>query len=315
MATRLHRKALSLIAAAAAIGLLPASAHAQSHINGATLSWSKTDAILGGAPSALEAILQQQRALAPASRQPVLPASFKAPLRTLVFPTARAEARVLDTGVKSGRPDVFGTVALPLARTPLDARWQHVEYERVRGTAALFAGSLADRTPLERLEAVNWYVNKRVRFVDDQVQFGQADVWSPANDTLRRGRGDCEDFAIAKLQMLRRAGIADRDLYLVIVKDLVRRADHALLVVRAAGHMYVLDNGTDEVLDSNSISDYRPVVTLAASGAWTHGYRRDTPQVEIAAADGNAIAPLVPAADNHRSWSASLLAFNAGLSK
>ena len=38
---------------------------------------------------------------------------------------------------------------------------------------------------------------------------------------MRRGRGDCEDYAIAKLQMLRAAGFEDRDLYLVIAKDLI----------------------------------------------------------------------------------------------
>ena len=38
----------------------------------------------------------------------------------------------------------------------------------------------------------------------------------------------------------------------MIVKDLVRRADHAVLVVRAGGHMYVLDNGTDRLLDATT---------------------------------------------------------------
>ena len=33
-----------------------------------------------------------------------------------------------------------------------------------------------------------------------------------------------------------------------------------------SGHMYVLDNGTDRLLDSESISDYRPVLTFAATG-------------------------------------------------
>jgi predicted transglutaminase-like cysteine proteinase len=221
----------------------------------------------------------------------------------------------ISPGVANGRPDVFGTVALRVGRTPLDARWHKVEYSPVRGTAARFAETLRGKDKVERLEAVNWYVNKRVRFVDDSVQYGRADVWAAASDTLARGRGDCEDFAIAKLQMLRRAGISDRDLYLVIVKDLVRRADHAILVVRAAGHMYVLDNGSDRLLDSESISDYRPVLTFAATGSWTHGYRVKSAPMNIASASDD--PELTPAADatDQRSRSASLLAFNTGLSK
>ena len=118
--------------------------------------------------------------------------------------------------------------------------------------------------------------------------------------------------------MARRAGFADRDLYLVVLRDLVRRADHAVLVVRAAGHMYVLDNGTDELLDSESVRDYRPILTFAAGATFTHGYRVHQAPVNIASAEEK---PLTPAADtsaeadDQRSRNASLLAFNTGLSK
>ena len=199
-----------------------------------------------------------------------------------------------------------------MARTPLDSKWRAVENSAVGASAARFAGALRDKDPFKRLEAVNWYINRRIHFVADSRQFGRADVWSAAADTLRRGSGDCEDYAIAKLQMLRRAGFAERDLYLVIVKDLVRRSDHAVLVARADGRMYVLDNGTDEVLDSESVSDYRPVLSFSAAGEWTHGYRVQPP-VQVAVADSNEL--LVASAEPQRSRSASLLAFNMGLSK
>jgi predicted transglutaminase-like cysteine proteinase len=296
---------VSVLAGAVAAVSLSSPATAQ--------SFSKTEAILGG-PSALEALLAQQsgRPTAAAVRPAIRPASLTyRPMVSAVF----RDRPAISPGVANGRPDVFGTVALRVGRTPLDARWHKVEYSPVRGTAARFAETLRGKDKVERLEAVNWYVNKRVRFVDDSVQYGRADVWAAASDTLARGRGDCEDFAIAKLQMLRRAGISDRDLYLVIVKDLVRRADHAILVVRAAGHMYVLDNGSDRLLDSESISDYRPVLTFAATGSWTHGYRVKSAPMNIASASDD--PELTPAADatDQRSRSASLLAFNTGLSK
>ena len=197
----------------------------------------------------------------------------------------------------SWRPDVFGSIALAVRRTPLDRRWRDVARDPVGGRAASFAAALRDRVKSDRVEAVNRYVNDRVRFVDDSSQFGREDVWVSANNTLRRGRGDCEDYAIAKLQMLRAAGFDDRDLYLVIVKDLVRRADHAVLVVRASGRMLVLDNGTDMVADADSVRDYRPILTFSANGAWTHGYRRSMPPMTLAAAS---IAPLAPSASAGR---------------
>ena len=45
-----------------------------------------------------------------------------------------------------------------------------------------------------------------------------------------------------------------KDLYLVVLKDLSRRADHAVLVVRAAGRFLVLDNGTDRIVDSADVA-------------------------------------------------------------
>lgn len=297
---------LALGASGAALALVPGSASAQT-FTAASLTWSKSEAILG-APSALQAILAQQHAAPRGQATGVAPASYSAP------PVTSAVLRQLpsDEGIHSGRPDVFGTVALRVGRTPLDARWHAVEHAPVTGSAARFAESFKHATPLKQLEAVNWYVNGRVQFEDDVRHFGRADVWSSANDTLRSGRGDCEDYAIAKMQMLRAAGFPDRDLYLVVLRDLVRRADHAVLVARAAGRMVVLDNGTDELVDTDKVSDYRPILTFASYGEWTHGYRVNRAPVYIAE---NQAAPAAVTPADQRSRSASLLAFNTGFKR
>ena len=200
---------------------LPTLAGAQPAGSAASLAWSKTEAILG-APSALQAILASQQA---PSRAALAPASYSVPL------LAHAVLRS-DEGAVSGRPDVFGTVALRIDHTRLDARWRAVEQRKLTGGPARFAAALRTTDAGEQLKLVNRYVNGRVHYVDDQRRFGRPDVWSAANDTLRSGRGDCEDYAIAKFQLLQAAGFAGHDLYLVIVRDLVRRADHAVLVAR-----------------------------------------------------------------------------------
>ena len=147
------------------------------------------------------------------------------------------------------------------------------------GTAAArFAQAQRGKDAFERLEAVNWYVNKRVRFVDDSRQFGRADVWSAAADTLRRGRGDCEDYAIAKLQMLRRAGFADRDLYLAIVKDLVTRADNIVKSGNFADRFY---RNVSSPLDTRA-----PVF---ASARTSGGRKSNSAEVTQARAIGGAV--------------------------
>ena len=269
-------------AAALAGIMLPAPAFAQSPLLQPAsygMRADKAEAILGGVPSRLAAILAEQQGLA--VPQPLEPAALSIPTPTyaVLRDPGFHQTNRLSPGVLSGRPDVFGSVALSVNHTPLDQRWRNVARQRVTGAPAAYAAALRGRSELERVEAVNRYVNGRVQFVDDSRQYGRADLWAAASDTLRRGRGDCEDYAIAKLQLLHTAGVSDRNMYLVIAKDLVRRADHALLVVRSGGHMLVLDNGSNRILDADEISDYRPVLTYSANGAWTHGYRRPLPSL------------------------------------
>jgi predicted transglutaminase-like cysteine proteinase len=284
-----------LTASATALMAAPTIASAQALPAGVSqIGLAKSDAILGGAPSSLAAILAKQSGLAAPTVQPVLqPASYRLAPTPAVM---RAPRPLYAPAVLSGRPDVFGTVALTVGTTKLGAQWRRVERARLSGDAAGFAASLRDLDAVDRAETINRYVNHRVQFVDDWKQYGRADLWSAASDTLRRGRGDCEDYAIAKLQMLRAAGIADRDLYLVVLKDLVRRADHAVLVVRAGGRMLLLDNGTDVVSDTETVRDYRPVLTFNASGTWTHGYRRTISPVDVASVASAASASLAPSA-------------------
>ncbi len=293
----MSRIALAPIAAALALTAAPAAAQT---IPGSPAvryySAGKTQAILGG-QSRLAAILAQQ------SGQPVpQPAAYSS---SYGAPVMQARMPLYRPAVAMDRPDVFNSVALPIARTSLDRRWRKVANGPVGATSAAYASGLAGRSPIEKLEAVNRYVNARVAFVDDSRQYGVSDFWTSAADTLRRGRGDCEDYAIAKLQLLRRAGFAEKDLYLVILRDSLRRADHAVLVVRAEGRMLVLDNGTDRLIDSFEMPDYRPIFTFSGTRAWTHGYRREMPPMVIAANETRAptvtlaaasLAPVAPSA-------------------
>jgi predicted transglutaminase-like cysteine proteinase len=268
----MRKAARRVIQVLPALAIAATAVPAGAQVVNATYRSSKSEAILGGSPSALAAITAQQGgatfapASAPSYYRPAIASQFRQP-------------------VSVDRPDVFNSVALSIGRSPLDARWTRVSGAGVGGNAGAFAAALRGEDIIAKLEAVNSYVNARVRFIDDRVQFGVADRWMAASETLSRGRGDCEDFALAKRAMLRAAGVPDKDLYLVVLKDLSRRADHAVLVVRARGRFLVLDNGTDRIVDSSDVQDYKPMFTFAANGqTYTHGYRRDVPPVIYAQA-------------------------------
>jgi predicted transglutaminase-like cysteine proteinase len=287
---------IALAPLAAAVALMAAPAAAQSAPNAQYFSASKTQAILGG-QSALASILAQQSGQAVPQ-----PAGYSSAYGA---PVLQARMPIYRPAISMDRPDVFNSVALPIGHSSLDRRWRKVANGPVGASSSAYASALAERSSLEKLEAINHYVNARVRFVDDSRQYGVSDLWTTAAETLRRGRGDCEDYAIAKLQLLRRAGFADKDLYLVILHDSLRRADHAVLVARAEGRMLVLDNGTDRLVDSYEMPDYRPIFTFSGSHVWTHGYRREVPPVTLASNDvpttkvalaAASVAPVAPSA-------------------
>lgn len=191
-------------------------------------------------------------------------------------------ARPALTVPRSGQPDVFGSVAMAVTHTALDDKWSSIAQPiAAQGvwSGVLQAARGAGRA--QQVEMINSWVNGRLRFVDD-AQGG--DRWASAGQSLRRGSGDCEDYAIAKMKLLEAAGFDRHAMFLVIARDLVRRADHAVLAVRIGEELMILDNMTDRVLPSSQVSDYRPIMSFNAFGRWTHGYRITKPQpVQFAA--------------------------------
>ena len=134
----------------------------------------------------------------------------------------------------------------------------------------------------DRVAAVNRWVNARISFASDGSARGEGDEWAGAARSLRSGRGDCEDYAIAKLQILRTMGFSEDDLYLVIARDLVRRADHAVLAVRIEGALVILDSEINALLDGKAAQDYRPIVSFSGTRSWIHGYRLEEPALTLA---------------------------------
>jgi predicted transglutaminase-like cysteine proteinase len=203
--------------------------------------------------------------------------------------TTPLTARNIEQSVKThynGKPDIFGSLALKISRTPMDQKWKHarnVQEINIARTALAQAGGIVGVIHKDNnIRAVNRWVNANVRYVDDYKLYGKADYWASVGRTLKSGRGDCEDYAIAKMELLKASGILSSDMFLVIAKDLVRRADHALLVVRVGNDMLVLDNETDRILHAEDVRDYRPIMSFSSNGKWLHGYPAKPTNIQMA---------------------------------
>lgn len=162
----------------------------------------------------------------------------------------------------------FSTVSLPPTGT------QPVS-KLIQEWRTLMAG-MAGSTEMTKIQQANAFFNRRIRFEEDAETWGQSDYWATPMETLTQGRGDCEDFAIAKYFTLLEVGVPASRLRLVYAK--ISLDGFAGSVARA--HMIlayyplpdstplVLDNLSNEIVTASSRPDLTPVFSFNTEGLW-----------------------------------------------
>jgi predicted transglutaminase-like cysteine proteinase len=117
-----------------------------------------------------------------------------------------------------------------------------------------------------RFGIINRAINLAIEPMSDQAQWGIPDRWSAPLATLATGRGDCEDYAIAKYVALKEAGVSENDLRLVIVRDLGSGQDHAVVTARLDTKWIVLDNRRLVLLEDLDMPRVLPLFALGHDG-------------------------------------------------
>jgi len=126
------------------------------------------------------------------------------------------------------------------------------------------------------LVAVNHQVNQKLDYVDDSAATGTVDSW----DLLRLDnaivKGDCEDAALTKKELLIAKGVPAGAMRLALVQQPHHKGrgvvlDHAVLVVETTGGSFVLDS-LDYRITAVDQSDYRFLKVTAPTPADPHGW-------------------------------------------
>ena len=117
-----------------------------------------------------------------------------------------------------------------------------------------------------KIETINRSINAAIRYMSNSAQHGVPDLWSSPLATLASGRGDCEDYAIAKYMVLREAGVAIDDLQLVLVRDRAAGQDHAVLAVRHDGRWLILDNRHLAMNEAAGLPHFMPLFAINHQG-------------------------------------------------
>lgn len=222
-------------------------------------------------------------------------------------PDRAAAAGVDGATTASVRPGVFGSVAIPFANLQTETRWKTVfaavEQTRfddctadancARSQAGIDKAVEAARALpfVAKLQAVNSAVNAFIGYAADEKVYGRLDYWATPEETLARGEGDCEDFAILKMAALRTVGVPTQSMSLVVLRDRRRNLYHAVLAVSTSQGNYVLDILNDTVRRDDAYPNYQPLYSMSETRSWIHGVRSTGDHVAAAALPLQAVVP------------------------
>ena len=172
--------------------------------------------------------------------------------------------------------------------------WGQLDLERMRTTALQRYGqdtallvdewyatieTMRSQPEAQKLETANKFFNKRIRWVQDPEAWGQKDYWATPLETMGKGMGDCEDFAIAKYAMLVLAGVDINKLRITYVKAQMGGPNsqiHAAHMVLAyyptpSAVPEILDNLITDIYPATKRTDLTPVYGFNSRGLWVGG--------------------------------------------
>jgi predicted transglutaminase-like cysteine proteinase len=144
--------------------------------------------------------------------------------------------------------------------------------------AAALQQLMADATGADeagKLKAVNDFYNQRLAYREDIDNWGQLDYWASPLESLGKGAGDCEDYAIGKYFTLTSLGVPHARLRMVYVRASIAGAPngfvaHMVLAYYATpdAEPLVLDNLQPGIRLAGQRPDLSPVFSFNAEGLW-----------------------------------------------
>lgn len=127
-----------------------------------------------------------------------------------------------------------------------------------------------------KLKRINDFVNRAIVFDNDISIWEQSDYWATPLETIGKGYGDCEDFAIIKYVSLRLTGVSTSKLRLVYAKARIDTPSgpvqqaHMVLAYYATpdAEPLVLDNLDATIRPASRRRDLQPVFSFNSDGVF-----------------------------------------------
>lgn len=171
----------------------------------------------------------------------------------------------------------YGSADFERLLATFSQRWGSGVTARFNAWQAMLADIRSGAPDAQRLKRVNDFFNRQIAFGEDAAIWNQGDYWATPLETLGRGAGDCEDFAIAKYFSLREVGVAPEKLRLIYVRAKIGSSDsvasqaHMVLAYysQPEAEPLVLDNLVSEIRPASRRPDLVPVFSFNSEGVFT----------------------------------------------
>ena len=121
------------------------------------------------------------------------------------------------------------------------------------------------KTLRSQMLLVNLFVN---RFVYIEEKIYSDNEWLMSREFIRRGGGDCEDFAITKYQILYLLGFDENQMAIMVLRNRISKVGHAVLGLRIDGDwkLSILDNNSNSMLSIDDLSEWNTIVSFNEKG-------------------------------------------------
>lgn len=126
------------------------------------------------------------------------------------------------------------------------------------------------------LEKLNQSINDIVQYTPDTKLYGKPDHWANFEEISQNLAGDCEDYALLKYWVLRKAGIPAESMHVLVFYDQIVRIHHAVLVVKDEDKEFILDNRTDRLFELNRMTDILPNMAINENEFYIYGKLKDS---------------------------------------
>ncbi len=135
--------------------------------------------------------------------------------------------------------------------------------------------SVSGRDDAAKIKAVNDFYNQRLAYMEDIDNWGLLDYWASPLESLGKGAGDCEDYAIGKYFTLTSLGVPHSKLRMVYVRASIPAAPNGFVAHMVLAYYptpeaepLVLDNLQPGIHPAGERPDLSPVFSFNAEGLW-----------------------------------------------